>query len=250
MAYSRKTYTRRPVTKARLSKRWYVDASIPKSMPFIGGSSFKAGSGSLSKRSLQTLIRQNGEVKQKIVPSGNSASLLHNTLYTFNPFGNIPIQTGANGRLAQGIFVKDWTMNLLFTNFGGSSAPSHYRVLVVNTDTAVLSGSDAFASGLGTNDIFVQGSTLGLMSIPDSNRCSVISDTMVKIAPYITGPTQTPHTVNCCKNKTVKYLTPTSNYVLGKNTYLVIIPYTHTGTLGTTVIGTLQYESCVTFTDI
>lgn len=60
MAYSRKTYTRRPATKARLSKRWYVDASIPKSMPFIGGSSFKAGSGSLSKRSLQTLIRQNG----------------------------------------------------------------------------------------------------------------------------------------------------------------------------------------------
>ena len=39
---------RRPAS--RLSKRWYIDAAVPKAVPFIGGATFKAGSGSLTKQ--------------------------------------------------------------------------------------------------------------------------------------------------------------------------------------------------------
>ena len=250
MVYNYKTMNRntKPSTK---QKRWYVDAQIAKTVPLIGGSSFKAGSGPLTKRSLQTLIRETNESKQKIIVATNTSGLLHNTIYTYNPLGNIPIGTGANSRIGQDIFVKNIRLEGLLTNVGGvASMEVHFRVMVVSSNSQTLSGSDALSSGLGSTDIFVQGSNYLIDSIPDNNRCTVLHDSHHKLIPQGSGSTtQSRISLNFGKGKVLKYLTPTSNYATNKNIYVVVIPYYCGGTTGTTVIGSIQWESVVDFTD-
>jgi hypothetical protein len=243
----------RAPTKNKFQKRWYFDAQVPKAIPFVGGSSLRMGSGNLTKRSITTMIRNSGENKQKIVAAQNTTNMTHNTLYTFNPFGNIPIVNGVNGRSGAAVYIKSWKMDLLFTNISTAfpSGDTHFRVMVVNMDSQYQSGSDTLASGAGSSDIFVQGSSYLINAHVDNNRCSVLYDKLVTLSPnFGTNQVQKQLTLDLCKGKTCKYLSPTSNYLLGKNTYLIIIPYNCLGVGGTSVLGSIQAESLLDFTDL
>ena len=110
----------------RKGKRWYFDASLSKSIPFVGGSSLRMGSGALTKRSITQAVRaqviRTQENKQKIVNSGASSGMTHSTIYTFNPLGNIPIQTGQNGRIGSEIFIKNIILRMNISNRAAAAA--------------------------------------------------------------------------------------------------------------------------------
>lgn len=246
--------SRRPAQRRRkYAKRWYVDATIPKRVPFVGGSSFRAGSGTLTKRSLQSFIRSTGEQKQKIIAAVNTVDLKHNTIYTLNPFGNIAIGTGTPNRIGSSIFVKEWSVGMLLTNIAGIQSTSQYRVMVVGIENQHLSGDDTLTAGVGSTSIFVEGSNYMLLSKPDPNRCQVLHDEVVTLPiqdnSTATAIQQKLHHFSVCKNKELKFLTPTGNYLHNKNYYMLVMPYIAAGATGTTVVGTCQWQSVVTFTD-
>lgn len=240
---------------SRLGKRWYVDAQIPKAMPFIGGASFRAGSGSLTKRSLINSIKNELiETKQKII-IGNTVGLTHNTIYTINPLGNIPIGTGSASRIGQTINVKSVRMTFELNNgsSGNAFCPTYFRVLCLKSRGQFQQSVDTLASGLGSTDIFEAGSSNLLYSRVDFNKVNLLSDKVIKCVPTNTTGTLTidSHLVPCDEIALGKmdYLTPTSNYGKTMNLYVVVIGFYPGGVSGVSVTGNATYEGVVTFTD-
>jgi len=234
------------------AKRWYVDASIPKGIPFVGGSSFRAGSGTLTKRSLTNLIRATGETKQKIVGNGITTAMTQNTLYSFNPLGNITIGTGANSRLGASIFVKRWIFTCVLSNNGATSTldSTLMRFIVVKLDGDYLSGSDVLGAGVGATDIFVTNSSQMINSHIDNNKCSVLYDKVHLLdSSGSLGIAEKSISFEVCKDKMFKYQTPSSNYSALGNYYLVAVPYATGKTSGVTPIADIRFESLVDFAD-
>lgn len=232
----------------------YVDANIPKSVPFVGGSSFRDGSGTLTKRSLMKIIESQVENKQKIINFnvGSTTGLLHNTVYTFNPFGNIPIGSGANSRIGSSINVRGLRMSISLSNTGGASIDKerYFRVMVVSHEATYLSGSDVFGSGLGSTELFLQGANEMLFGIPDTHKVTVLYDQRFKVMNTIAATTSIcPLDLEVLKGKKMDYSTPTSSYSNHKNYYVVLIPSLPYGTSGVSVVGRVDFESVVDFTD-
>lgn len=255
--YPKTNYSRRPVTKSRgLNRRWYVDATVPKGVPFIGGSSFKAGSGTLTKRSIQNLVRNTLlENKQKLAIDRGEISMTHNTLYTFNPFGNIPISTGDNSRVSDTIHVKSvkisGTINTL--NFAAKDTDVIARFLWIKHDAEYLSGSSLFSAGLGSSELFLEGTSTMLHGIIDSDRCTVLADKTFRMPHYISSIAHQqkfdfdmPIGASGIK---MQYKTPTSNYGKTYNYYLVGMVAAYGKVSGVTVIGGVVFDSVVNFVD-
>lgn len=244
----------------RFQKRWYVDASIPKAVPFIGGSTFKAGSGSLNKRSLSALVRSEARSLEAVklkATQVNTVTLLDDTWYTLNPLGNIPIGTGEVNRLSTDIFVKSVKLRMTLTNNsllapGIVNNPVHFRMMWVRTSVPVLASSDLFASGLGNSDLVSQGNDKPLYSIIDTDKVTVLSDTIVTVAPYHAAQTISKFVEFDCPltNFPFNYSTSTSNFsTRNKNLYCLITPKIVGGVSGTTTDASLSYSFCTKFTD-
>ena len=180
--------------KTQKNKRWYLDATIGKSVPIVGGTSLKAGSGTLQKRSLLSKTVKQAVVamqdnKQKIITGGGTSSMTHNTIYTLNPLGNIPIGAGANSRVGSEIYVKNIILRLMISNrtaaasATGRDSATMFRVMWVKIDQDYLSGSDSLSTGVGSTDVFVQASNYLALSAVDYNRAEVLDDQMIKIYP-------------------------------------------------------------------
>lgn len=260
--YSKRSY-RRPSQKSRLKKRWYFDASIPKSVPLIGGSSLKMGSGNLSKRSLNSIVKEvqlkNAVLKHKVIDNaGTTATMLANTHITHNPLGNIPIGTGENARLSTDIIVKSIMFHFAITpNLLNpaplTNAPIFLRFMWVRSETDVLASQDIFGSGLGTSSLYISGFSGTILSPLDKDKVTILSDTTVKI------PQGNLSTINntilykteCpLKDFPFRYSTPTSAFsVVNKNVYLVVFPYQDQGVTGTTNICNYQFTADIQYVD-
>ena len=236
---------------SKKAKRWYVDAQIPKSVPFVGGSSFKAGSGTLSKRSLTNLIKRTGEAKQKLVVGGAVPAMLQNTLYTFNPLGNIAIGTGTINRIGSSIFIKSFDIRMTLSLNGATSGleTTHFRILCVKIDQEYLTGSDAMSAGVGSTDLFVNGSNQMINAHIDPNKATVLYDEVHRVGGETQLNSQFLSIKGLIKDKSIRYATPTSNYSNFGNYYLVIAPYTVGKTSGVTIVGDVRFETQVNFTD-
>jgi len=264
MAYSRKNYQKRSTApKSRFAKRWYIDASIPKSVPFIGGSSLRAGSGTLNKRSLNAIVKRelsnNLSLKKKVINITSLDNFKHNTLYTFNPLGNITIGTGENARLSTDIHVKKIQVSMRITNRTDLAPPflcsaTHIRMMWVRSENDVLASSDTFASGLGTSSLFVDGQNDPMLSTLDKDKLTVLSDTIYEIPAspifYDTALATAKPTISSkvihfdCPQKEFgfKYQTLTSGYsAVNKNVYLVLCPYIEGATTGDTAVVNYQF---------
>lgn len=238
-------------------KRWYVDAAIPRGIPFIGGSTFKAGSGTLQKRSIVNAVKQSLiETKQKITV-GSCVGMLHNTCYTHNFLGNIPVGTGSASRIGQTINVLSCRYTLEVNNVGGSAAalliPTYFRFICFKSRAQAQQSTDSFSSGIGSTDIFESGSQNLLMSKIDYNKVNLLSDKVVKLqVAKLPSPYTNDSVLYNCDEVGIgkmEYLTPTSNYGKVQNVYMVVIPYTPGGSTGTTVCGNVNYEGFVAFQD-
>lgn len=244
----------------RKNKRWYIDTSIniPKAVPFIGGTNaaLKAGSGALMKRQLQALVKReqdrNSETKSKIITGQAVAGLLHNTIYTLNPLGNIPIGTGSGSRLGSQIDVKCVRLNMILSNVGAttSSATLLYRVMWIKSDNGVAQGSDAFGSGIGSTSVFNDTSSALLFSLTDKAKVKVLSDEIVTLQPSGAFNTAQYKSMDIKYNHKIKFNFPTSNYSsYMDNLYCLIIPYQIGGGTGVTNCGRVDYEAEVCFSD-
>jgi len=239
------------------TKRWYIDASIPKSVPFIGGAGFRAGSGNLNKRDLQALVKKSisaaTEPKRKLITSQGANDMLHNTIYTLNVLGNIPVGAGNGSRISSIIELDDVKLKVNFSNFG-SLKPEHtiqFRCMWIKSSAEHQQSSDTLASGLGSTDIFESGSGLLINSIVDKSKCTVLSDEVITLQP--SGAFLTTKFQNCdvsLRQMKMKFNSPTSNYSDNKNLYYVVIPYVFGGVGGTTIVGATQYEAKVSFQDM
>ena len=256
--YKKKTNVSYP---SRLSKRWYVDASIPKSIPFVGGTSFRAGSGTLNKRSLTSLIKREARltniVKYK-ASAPQSVGLLAGTWHTLNPLGNIPQAIGDVSRIGTDIFVKSIKLkSICYSNTAlvgqPSNAPVHFRVIWLRSTVNVLQSSDAFGSGLGNADLILQGNSAPITSILDMDKITLLSDTTYTIpqSNIAAGQVSTSLDLSCpLKNFPYKYASTTSNYSnANKNVYCLVTPFIVGDVTGTTTDMTMYYQFATEFTD-
>lgn len=250
-----RTAYRRP-TASRFQKRWYVDAQVPKAIPFIGGASFKAGSGTLTKRSIQNIIRNSVlENKQKI--SIDTGTLMtHNTQYTFNPLGNIPIGSGDASRVSDNVHVKSINVRTQFQSLGIKE--TLLRVTWLKTTAEYLSGSDATTSGLGSSEMYLNGTTQLGQAILDTDKVTVLSDVTHRITHTTTNalgvaePKQYFFDHSCplpSGGTKMVYKTGTSNYSRDKNLYMVISSWSFGDTSGVTQHGTFASDVVVNFVD-
>lgn len=240
-----------PRKTAAKSKRWFVDATLGKNVPFIGGSGVRFGNGTLTKRSLMNTVRNTILEEKQFQLSNSGGSLTHNTIYSSNLLGNIPIQVGSAGRLGQKLHMKATTLNINITGVTGSTYPIHCRVMVLRSNAQYHSGSSSITAGLGSTDIFEAGHSELLIAPTDSNKCVILYDRLVqlKTTNYSAGTADAATLHIPLKAGNYEYLTTTSNYMRDKNLYLVFIPYYYGGTPGTTVCCTVLQETCINFTD-
>lgn len=248
--------TRKPYK--RLRKRWYAQASIPKSVPFVGGSSFKAGSGRLTKRSLTTMIRSGGVLSHRAIQPENF-NLANSTHYTFNPLGNIPIGTGNTNRVGTDIFVKKIRGDFVIRRDQNASATAtindsdmYLRVMWLRSQNRYLDGSDDFGTGFGTGQIFLDGTSEPFTGTPDKDKVTVLADkkVLVPAANFASQSTNRAVEIDCpVTDFSFMYESTSSNFsIKNKNVYCVVIPFVqNAGT--TTVVGALQSQFAVIFNE-
>lgn len=245
-------------------KRWYVDASLPSKLPFLGGAGVRFGSGTqpLTKRSVQSIVRNTLlENKEKIV-IGLQQEIKHSTIYTWNPFSNISIGTGDTQRIGDCIHIKSVKINGLFSDYGraaANNATSCFRFMWVKHIAQYGSGVDTMVSGLGTTEIFKNGTSVLAYANADSDKCTVLMDKSINISPKVISAAATglaqfqnisldlPMPPN---GITLQFNTPTGNYAKSYNYYLLVFAeQVFTGTSGVTTCGYLNFDSVVNFVD-
>jgi len=247
---------RKPAT--RFNKRWYVDASIPKQLPFIGGASFKAGSGTLSKREIQSYIRNTVlENKQKIFIDSGHGAATHNTMYTWNPLSNIPIGTGDASRLSDNIHVKSIRARVQFQSI--SANQSVIRFIWLKSNAEYGSGSDTFVSGLGSSQVFLNGTSQLGQAVVDLDKVTVLKDVTYRVdtgvSDSIVGGSfkgQQVVDISCplpASGMKMVYNSATSNYARDKNLYLIVLTWSFGATSGVTQLAGFALDAVVNFVD-
>jgi len=178
----------------KFKSKWYLDATLPKHVPFIGGSRFGVGSGArpgtrappvskkLITKTIRDSVRKHEVDKWKVSALGNT-DINGAIVYTLNVLGNIPIGTGESARLATDIFVKSVHLCMsLRTNpaivGGGALLQSvQYRLMWIRHENDQGAGSDIFATArLGVGDIFVENTPIPFFGRVDHDRCTLLSD--------------------------------------------------------------------------
>lgn len=253
MVYRKRNY-KKTNKKTGLKKRWYFSAGAK--LPIVGQTNISFGSGSLNKRSLTSKIKATelrlAETKRKTVTNASIPTSTHNTIYTFNPLGNITAGTAVSNRLGDRIFVKGINVRLhLFSPYADQDVK--YRFIVCKHDDEYLSASDAWGSGLGSSQLFYNYND-GVIAQTDPRRVHIIHDEILQL-PRMSVSATPAQNVSLLKDMYInvshdqQYVTGT-NFNKKQNLYLAIIPYRVGGTTGTTICGQVDMSAVVTFKDM
>lgn len=230
-------------------KRWYIDASLPKSVPFIGGSSFKAGSGTMVKRMVQNELKKTQETKINKV-SYQSSVLTMNTLYCIAPIQDIAVGTAVNQRVGNQISVKHMRYRVSLNNATLTQVKFRLITVWIPHNTTISSGT--FAGAIGTTELFyTTGSDNGIIFSLYNNKLphTVICDKIITVNADYSGQSKTiTKNFDCPINKKITYK-PSSTLLTDWNLYTVVIPYSPGATPAVTQIGYINIDSITTFTD-
>lgn len=259
MAYNIKKRT--PVKNTRFRKRWYFDATIGKSVPIIGGTGLRMGSGPLTKRSINTAVKSaminTLAKKTKVINPTTFVPLNHDTWHTLNPLGNIPIAVGEASRLSTDIHVKQIKFTAVVANLLGLPTASrtqaiYVRAILVRSEVDAIAGIDTFASGLGGTNLLVNGQNSTQLGMLDKDKCTVLADQTFRVPQSTVDgcPSTLKFDFNCpLQNFPFKYESLTSNYSsVNKNVYLVLAPYLLGPSIGTSACE-IQFSMTVDFAD-
>lgn len=247
--------TRSYKPKSRLNKRWYVDARIGKNVPIIGGSGFRAGTGTLTKRSLDSHIKdvvKKQVLEPKLYRSGEliKSSVVHNSIYTHNLLSGITQGDDEENRTGDSIGIKSCHIKMqLLALADGLINVQHWRVMVVKSKVANAT-TGIISAALGTSDIFWDSPMELMPAMVCYNQCSVIYEKMYTLNTSFSGQ-RVDKVIEFNVNLPSTFKYSESNGALGKfhNYYLVIIPYQSRATSGVTVIGDVIVSTAISFTD-
>lgn len=253
MVYRRKSQKYKTTKKGGLKKRWYFSAGAK--LPIVGQTNISFGSGSLNKRSFTGKVKATelrlAETKRKLVQQASISAGTQNTLYTFNPLGNIAQGSGVFNRVGDKIYVKGIDLRLHF--YGKNQNDTRFRFLIIKHDDEYLGGSDSWGSGFGSTDIFYNYQD-ALLAQSDPRKVQILHDEI------ITLPRQSAYDGNLQMTSVLKdmyvnvsqqqqYVTGT-NFTKSKNLYFVCIPHREEGISGTTAVGSLEMSMTLTFKDM
>lgn len=245
--------------KSNKGKRWYVNATVGKNVPLIGGTGIRFGSGSSkAKRSLERQVKS--IVKRSVLEpkmyrdTSGYSSLTHNTLYTYNLLSGITQGDDEEHRTGDHIGIKSAHLKLhLMGHSSGTFDPLKFRVMVVKSKVADAQGGWKSAH-LGTSAIFWDNPSELLLATICFNQCSALYDNIITISPTA-GTTSQPQKIG--KFVEIPFKLPSSfvyDEVAGNvgkfaNYYVVVIPHQERASTGSTVLGDLQSTTCISFVD-
>lgn len=251
----RNTRPRKAPPARRHRKRWYVDASIPKSVPFIGGSSFKAGSGTLQKRSMERIARSvlNQQKETKQLVTSNSQSLVHDTIYTWAPTQNLVLGFAASQREGDSIYLRKIKVRGRI-ELPSTIAQGQYRMMALwlpAERTAASTSNPLVPSGVGSSEIFLP-SVHPLYSRFINNKLNskVICEKRINISPQTAGNAKSvTFNLDCSFFRKMQFKSPGGTLFKDEQLYFVLMGQTPNGTAGTTNIGIVHFDFLVTYND-
>jgi len=206
----------------RKNKRWYIDASLPKSVPFVGGSSFRAGSG--NRRSIQAVVKRQAlksEETKKQVFSPTNLSAYHGTLYT-TQLNNIPQGTNIGSRSGDAVYYCG--INLKFQIY--SPLPnSLWRLFVVQHRDSFPGVSGVWGTGIGASQLF-RNSDISPWSMTNNDDVKILCKKTFKMDQQFSGETiNRIGFMNCKLMKKFQFRSGQQTEGEYYNYYLVILPY-------------------------
>lgn len=238
------------------NKRWYVNATVGKSVPFIGGTGIKFGSGNGNqKRSLASavkdIVRKGVEATHYKVFDGSvsGTSLLHNTFYTVNLLGNIPRGDNWNNRNGDIIHLSCMDLNLhMYGNTTQTtSSDITFKYWVLRDTDEYLGASDAWGSGVGGSKLINVPNYI-TAGIWDPKRVSVVSS-----GSHIFKRNSSTQTIGyksekimICPDAKFTFETGT-NFGKPPNYYLVIASSVYNGSSGVTSTGAVFLDGMIKF---
>lgn len=243
--------TRKSSTK---SKRWYVNATVGKNVPLIGGTGINFGSGK-AKRSLDAHIKSVVK-RQVLVPklyrSGESilSTILQNTVYTRNLYSAIVQGDDEEQRTADTIGIKSHKIKMrIKSHSSGTTDECHWRVLIVKSKVA-----DATTgwknNHIGSSQIFWDSPSDMLVAMCCYDECTILYDNTFSMKPTATTQ-KISKVIDVNFNPPSNFQYAESNNALGKfyNYYLVVVGDRERAVTGTDVIGDIVYSDAISFVD-
>lgn len=146
----RQNQRRKPVGR-RVRRRWYLDASIGKGVPIVGGTGIKMGTNAV-KRVVRREIYKQEETKMASF-AGPTTSLGNGTIYTLTPLKGIVQGTGASERVGDQIYLRHIKMRT--TLVSTVQGAIRIRVLALwRDDSYVHLNPYSYQSLIGSTDLF------------------------------------------------------------------------------------------------
>lgn len=245
--------------KSSKGKRWYVNATVGKNVPLIGGTGIRFGSGSSkAKRSLERQVKsivKRSVLEPKMFRDTSSYSgLTHNTLYTYNLLSGITQGDDEEHRTGDHIGIKSAHLRLhLMGHSAGTFDALKFRVMIIKSKVAD-SQAGWKSAHIGSSSIFWDNPSDMLLGMICFNQCSALYDNIITVAPSV-GTTSQPQKIG--KYIDVPFKLPSSfaydevSGNVGKfaNYYVVVVPWQERASTGSTVLGDLTSSLCVSFVD-
>lgn len=231
-------YRRKPVNKRRNKKRWYLDATIGRNVPIIGGTGLRMGTQRAVQRQVKRQILKTEETKKLVTVIGSPA-LGHNTIYTAQ-LNNIPQGTSSTTRVGDSVFYCGVNVKAHLTT---NVTNSLWRIYIIrHRDSFGPSVLNTIGSGIGSSLMFRNGDT-SPWSYINSDDVTVVCSKTLKVDSKFSG--ELPYRefrMNCRIMKKFQFRTGSTSEGEYNNYYMVILPYVTTGSpvTGTTTAGYLQ----------
>lgn len=182
----------------------------------------------------------------------NQTGLLHNTMYTLSP---IAFVRGGNPDqfIGSQIYLKEITMGGTISN-KTTQAEVSFRILTVwSDDKYALDWSDLslLSSGIGATSIFYSNVNLIGAMINNKTTTRVISDKLITCKTDVSGAVKTSKVrIKVPIRKKLTFVGSSgSNLVKEQQLYVVIIPWTPSGSTGSTTVGVFNMQCLASYTD-
>lgn len=245
-------YRRKPAKRAQNKKRWFLDATLGKNVPLIGGSGFKLGSGTsaLVKRAVKRELAKQEEIKTYSGEVAGGTVLKHNTIYCIAPQRLLGQGTNSDQRIGQQIYLRYIRLQGLISNLTTQPAV-RFRFLCIRAqkDMPTIFTTWSDLGGLGSSELFYPSPSALVNSVINNKLegIQILEDQQITVrSPAGGGVKDQRFTFDCRVMKKCTYKTQSFQ---DWNYYMVLIPYVDGGMTNTTVVGKVDLNYLVTFTD-
>lgn len=231
-------YRRKPVNKRRNKKRWYLDATIGRNVPIIGGTGLRMGTQRAVQRQVKRQLLKTEETK-KLVTQLPQWTMAQGTIYTVQ-LNNIPQGTTSSSRVGDAVFYCGFNVKFQVNQVVPNAIWRFYIIRHRESYGSPVQGT--WGTGIGSSLMF-RGNDVTPTSYLNSDDVTVVCAKTLKVDAKFTGEQPVREfRMNCRVMKNFQFRTNSQFDGEYSNYYLVGIPYAVT-IGGTYVIGTTNIGS-------